>query len=354
MNSSNRSSIRHFAQRITWLNIFGGAVVLVAAALIVGKNWQAGATPDIVNVSYDVTGPLYNALDQQFIAQYQKQTGKKLRILVSHGGSSRQARSVISGEQKADVVTLGLALDVNSIADHGLVAADWETRLPNNAIPYTSTIVFVVRKGNPKNIHDWPDLIKNGVSVILPNPATSGNGKLAVLAAWGAVTTRGGSDADATAFLKALLQHVLVFDVGASGAATTFTVANTGDVQLAWENEALREVAADRSDFQVVYPPVSILAQPAVAWVDANLGNGRKADYSRAYLQYLFTGPGQEIIAKAGYRPIDPKFQKEYAGTFPDITLFPVTAVAKDWVDAQTKFFGPDGIVSVVWPAKTN
>ncbi len=354
MSPPNRPSIQRFAQRISWLNLLGGAAVLLAAVLIIGKNWQASATPDIVNVSYDVTAPLYTALDQQFITQYQKQTGKKLRILVSHGGSSRQARSVISGEQKADVVTLGLALDVNSIADRGLIAANWQSRLPNNAIPYTSTIVFVVRKGNPKNIRDWPDLIKNGVSIILPNPATSGNGKLAVLAAWGAVTTRGGSDADATAYLKALLQHVLVFDVGASGAATTFTVANTGDVQLAWENEALQEVEADKADFQIVYPPVSILAQPAVAWVDANLSNSRKAAYSQAYLQYLFTDPAQEIIARSGYRPIDPKVQAEYVGAFPDIKLFPVTAVARDWVDAQTKFFGPDGIVSVVWPAKTN
>ncbi len=354
MNSSNRSVVRRLARNVSWLNLFGAIAVLVAAGLIIGKNWPHNTSQDIVNVSYDATSALYTALDQQFIAQYQKQTGIKLHIIESHGGSSRQARSVISGEQKADVVTLGLVTDVDSLAKHGLIAANWQTRLPNNSIPYTSTIVFVVRKGNPKHIRDWPDLIQNGVSIIMPSPNSSGSGKLSVLAAWGAITTRGGSEADATTYLKALFQHVAVYDVGASGATTTFTVENTGDVQLAWENQALQEVAADKVDFEIVYPPVSILAEPAVAWVDANLANARKAAYSQAYLEYLFTDQAQDIIARSGYRPVDPTIQAKYASTFQNIKLFPVTAIAKDWSDAQVKFFAPDGIVSDILPSKTN
>ena len=238
--------------------------------------------------------------------------------------------------------------DVEALAKRGLIAAGWQARLPNNSVPYTSTVVFVVRKGNPKAIHDWPDLIKGDVAVVTPNPRTSGNGKLSVLAAWGAVTTRGGSAAQALAYLKALFQHVAVFDAGARGAATGFAVEKIGDVHLTWENEALREVAADKDELELVYPPVSIRAEPAVAWVDANLKSQKTATYAKAYLEYLFSDAAQETIAKFGYRPVDPKIAAKYASRFGAVKLFPITAIAKDWDDAREKFFADNGILDTI------
>jgi sulfate/thiosulfate-binding protein len=342
------------AARVPWLNLFAVAAVVIAASLITVKNLKGDTSNEILNVSYDPTRELYAALDAQFIAAYQKQTGIRLQIKQSHGGSSRQARSVISGEQRADVVTLALATDVDALRKRGLIAAGWQTRLPNNSEPYTSTIVFVVHKGNPKNIHDWPDLIKGDVAVVTPNPRTSGNGKLSVLAAWGSVTTRGGSEAQALAYLKALFQHVAVFDAGARGAATSFAIEKIGDVHLTWENEALREVAADKDELEIVYPPVSIRAEPAVAWVDANVKDKKTAAYAKAYLEYLFTDAAQETIAKFGYRPIKPNILAKYAGRLPNIKLFPVTAIAKDWDDAREKFFADNGVIDQISPPKTN
>ncbi len=339
---------------IPWLNIFAIAAVVVAASLITVKNLRGATSNEILNVSYDPTRELYAALDPQFIAQYQKQTGIKLRIQQSHGGSSRQAKSVIDGSQKADVVTLALPTDVDSLRKHGLIAAGWQARLPNNSVPYTSTIVFVVHKGNPKAIHDWPDLIKGNVAIVTPNPRSSGNGKLSVLAAWGSVTTRGGSDAQALAYLKALFQHVAVFDPGARGAATSFAIEKIGDVHLTWENEALREVAADKDEFEIIYPPVSIRAEPAVAWVDANVKGKKTAAYAKAYLEYLFTDAAQETFAKFGYRPIKPDILAKYASRLPDIKLFPITAIAKDWDDAREKFFADNGVIDLIAPPKTN
>ncbi len=224
-------------------------------------------------------------------------------IKQSHGGSSRQARSVINGEQAADVVTLGLPSDVDSLRKRGLIPADWAARLPNHSQPYSSTIVFVVRKGNPKKIADWPDLIKPEVAIITPDPKSSGNGKLSALAAWGAVVSRGGSEAEAKAYLKAFYAHVPVLDSGARGAATSFAVEKLGDVHLTWENEALREVAAATGELELIYPPVSIRAEPTVAWVDANIANKKIAPVAKAYLAFLFTDAAQETMAKLGYRP---------------------------------------------------
>ncbi|QAY94694.1 sulfate transporter subunit [Methylovirgula ligni] len=340
--------------RIPWLNIFAIAAVVVAGSLITVKNLHGDPSNTILNVSYDPTRELYAALDPQFIAEYKKQTGVKLEIKQSHGGSSRQARNVIDGSEKADVVTLALPTDVDALRKRGLIAPGWQSRLPNNSVPYTSTIVFVVHKGNPKNIHDWPDLVKGDVAIVTPNPRTSGNGKLSVLAAWGSVTTRGGSDAQALAFLKALFQHVAVFDTGARGAATSFTIEKIGDVHLTWENEALREVAADKDEFEIVYPPVSIRAEPAVAWVDANLKDKKTAAFARAYLEYLFTDAAQETAAKFGYRPIKPEILARHADLLPNIKLFPITAIAKDWDDAREKFFADNGIVDTIAPPKTN
>ena len=337
-----------------WLNLFALAAVFVAASLITVRNLHGDTSNAILNVSYDPTRELYAALDTQFVAQYQKQTGIKLQIKQSHGGSSRQARSVIDGSQRADVVTMALPTDVDVLRKRGLIAANWQARLPNNSVPYTSTIVFVVHKGNPKNVHDWPDLVKGDVSIVTPDPRTSGNGKLSVLAAWGSVTTRGGSDAQAIAYLKALFQHVAVFDAGARGAATSFAIEKIGDVHLTWENEALREVAAAKDEFEIVYPPVSIRAEPAVAWVDANVKGKKSATYAKAYLEFLFTDAAQETIAKFGYRPIKPEILAKHADLLPNVKLFPITAIAKDWDDAREKFFADNGIIDTIAPAKTN
>jgi sulfate/thiosulfate-binding protein len=330
--------------RVNWLNVVGVVAIVVAASLITVGNLPDNTPNQILNVSYDPTREVYAALDKAFVAQYRQQTGVQLDIKQSNGGSGRQTRSVIDGTEKADVVSLALVSDVDALRKRGLIAPDWQTRLPNNSVPYTSTIVFVVRKGNPKAIHDWPDLIKKDVAVVTPDPRTSGNGQLSVLAAWGSVTTRGGSDAQARDYVKSLVRHVAVFDAGARGSATSFAVQKIGDVHLTWENEALREVAADRDELEIVYPPVSIRAEPAVAWVDANLTEAKTAAYAKAYLEYLFTDPAQEVLAQFGYRPIKPAILAKYADRLPAINLFPVTAIAKDWDDARQKFFADDGI----------
>jgi sulfate/thiosulfate transport system substrate-binding protein len=341
-------------RRLPWLNVLGIVAIFLAATLIVTRNLASETPHQILNVSYDPTRELYAALNPQFIAQYEKQTGVKLEIKQSNGGSSRQAASVVDGSQRADVVTLALSADVDALRKRGLIAPDWQKRLPNNSAPYTSTIVFVVRKSNPKAIHDWPDLIKDDVAVVTPNPRTSGNGKLSVLSAWGAVTTRGGSEADALAYLKALYGHVAVFDVGARGSATSFAVNKIGDVHLTWENEALREVAADPDELELVYPPVSIRAEPAVAWVDANVKDESTAAQAKAYLEYLFTDAAQETIAKFGYRPFKPEILAKHADRLPNIQLFPITAIARDWDDAREKFFADNGVIDRIAPAKTN
>ncbi|WP_068181054.1 sulfate ABC transporter substrate-binding protein [Mycobacterium sp. UM_CSW] len=334
--------------RIGWLNVVGVVALVLAATAIVVKNAPGAGTNQILNVSYDPTRELYAAIDKAFIPQYRVHTGISLDIKESHGGSGRQLRSVLDGSQKASVVSLALISDVETLSKRGLVAPDWQRRLPHNSVPYTSTIVFVVRKGNPKAIHDWPDLIKGDVSVVTPNPRSSGNGQLSVLAAWGSVTTRGGSHAQATDYVRSLLRHVAVSDAGARGAGDSFTLAKIGDVQLTWENEALREVAANKDELQLVYPPVSILAEPAVAWVDANVTDPKTATYAKAYLDYLFTDAAQEQVAQYGYRPFKPEILAKHADRLPPLALFPITAIAKDWSDAREQFFGINGILDTI------
>ncbi len=355
MRDKTRSSLGpdRSVQRYPWLNIFAIAAVILAAALIGVHDPRSDVSNEILNVSYDPTRELYAALDDDFAAQYQKQTGVRLRIRRSHGGSSRQARSVIDGTQRADVVTLALVTDVDALRKRGLIAEGWRDRLPKHSGPYTSTIVFVVRKGNPKNVHDWPDLVRGDVAVVTPDPRTSGNGKLSILAAWGAVMTSGGSETDALAYLKALHDHVAVFDAGARGAANSFTTSKIGDVHLTWENEATREVAASRDELEIVYPHASIRAEPAVAWVDANV-TAETAPLAKAYLEYLFTDAAQETIARSGYRPVAPEILARHHDRFPDIRLFPITAIARDWDDAQEKFFADNGVLDRIAPAKTN
>jgi sulfate transport system substrate-binding protein len=338
------------AKRRLWRLISLAAVagVVLAAVLIVSKNAVPEDGDRLLNVSYDPTRELYAALNPLFVAHYAERTGRHLTIVQSHGGSSRQARAVGGGELAADVVTLGLPSDVDSLRRRGLVADDWENRLPNHAQPYSSTIVFVVRQDNPRQIHDWPDLLRDGVEIVTPDPRSSGNGKLSALSAWGAVVSRGGGEAEARSFLQRFYAHVPVLDEGARASAMTFAVQEIGDVHLTWENEALREVAASGGKLQLVYPPVSILAEPSVAWVDANVARDGTALAARAYLQFLFSEEAQEAMARLGYRPSRPEAAQAAGVRFPPITLFPVTVVARDWRDADQKFFGEDGIITMI------
>jgi sulfate transport system substrate-binding protein len=329
--------------RTAWLNAGALAAVTLAVVLVAAKNVSGNASSELVNVSYDPTRELFQDLNPHFVEQYFKETGKRLTITQSHGGSTRQAQSVIDGAP-ADVVTLALPSDVDALRKRGLVAADWDQRLPNSSQPYISTIVFVVRKGNPRGIKDWPDLIHRDVSIITPNPRTSGNGKLSLLAAWGSVIDRGGNDEKALDYLKQLYRHVAVLDTAARDATNTFTQEKVGDVQLTWENEALLEAAEYKGDVEIVYPPVSIRAEPSVAWVDANVASHKMQAYAKAYLEYLYTDQAQEIIARHGYRPINPDVLKNHAAQFPLLELFPVTLFAKNWEEAQQRFFAEGGI----------
>jgi sulfate/thiosulfate transport system substrate-binding protein len=334
--------------RLPWLSVLGVVAILVAGVLITVRNLPDRTPNQLLNVSYDPTREVYASLDKDYVAQYHERTGATIDVKQSHGGSGRQARNVIDGSEKANVVSLALISDVDALRKRGLIAADWQTRLPNNSIPYTSTIVFVVRKGNAKGIHDWPDLVKDGVSVVTPDPRTSGNGQLSFLAGWGSVTTRGGTPAQALDYLKSLYRHVVVFDAGARSSAASFAIQQLGDVHLTWENEALREVADSKGELEVVYPPVSIKAEPAVAWVDANDKDPKVAANAKAYLQYLFTDAAQEKFAQFGYRPVNAAILAKHADRLPNLALFPVTAIAKDWPDARARFFGDNGIYDVV------
>ena len=311
----------------------------------------AHAATELLNVSYDPTRELYRALNAAFAAQYAKNGGGEVSIKQSHGGSGTQARAVIDGLD-ADVVTLAMWPDTNAIAKAGLLAKDWDTRLPNKSLPYTSTIVFVVRKGNPKGIKDWPDIIKPGVEIVTPNPKTSGNGKLSLLAAWGAVTQRGGSEADALAFVKKMYEQTPVLDLGARAATTTFVQKKVGDVHLAWENEAHLEVEEAKGAVELVYPPISFFAEPHIAWVDANVKKKGTEAAAKAYLEFLYTPEAQEIIAKNFYRPSNPEILAKYRSTFPDMKLFDVTAVAKNWDDAYAKYFGDGALFDSFYKPK--
>ena len=228
----------------------------------------------------------------------------------------------------------------------------WEKNLPNDSLPYTSTIVFVVRKGNPKGIKDWPDIVKDGVEIVTPNPKTSGNGKLSFLAAWGYIVTNGGSDADALKFVKKMYEQVPVLDLGARAATTTFVQKNIGDVHLAWENEAQLEVEEAKGEVEIVYPSTSFLAEPHVAVVTKNAERKGTLDAAKAYLEFLYTPEGQEIIAKNHYRPSDPQVLAKYKSAFPDIKFFKIDAVAKNWDDATAKYFGDGALFDSFYKPK--
>jgi sulfate/thiosulfate transport system substrate-binding protein len=334
-----------------WLNLFALSLAAAGIGLVGFKNYDGDKKGQILNVSYDPTREVYHELNSRFIAKYENEAGHRISIEQSHGGSSRQARRVAEG-LPADVVTLALPSDIEGLSKRGLVAPDWRKRFPHDSQPYFSTIVFVVRKNNPKQIKDWPDLIGPDITIVTPDPRTSGNGKLSLLAAWGSVIRRGGNQEEARDFITKLYQHVPILGQGARDSTTTFALAKEGDVHLTWENEALREVAESKGELQIVYPSVSILAEPSVTWVDINVAKHKSELPAKAYLTYLFTDPAQEIFAKAGYRPINQAILKKHHDLLPDIELFPITLVAKDWSEAQDKFFGENGIFDLIHPAQ--
>lgn len=326
--------------------------VVAAVALVYFGNIDDDRSIQLLNVSYDPTRELFQELNQQFVSKYQRETGQKVTIKQSHGGSSRQAQAVIEG-LAADVVSLALPSDIELLRRNGLIGNGWSDRLPNHSQPFTSMIVFVVRKGNPKEIKDWPDLVRPDVSVITPNPKTSGNGKLSLLAAWGSIIYRGGSEAQARDYLKRLYQNVSVLGTGARDSTITFTQDKIGDVHLTWENEAQLEIQDSSGELDIVYPPVTIRAEPSVAWVDKNVKRRKTEGYAKAYLEFLFSRSAQETIARYGYRPVDPEVHPEYAARLPDVQLFPITLIAKDWEDAQQKFFADSGVFDLIYTPRS-
>src|SRR4029453_2971986 len=306
------------------------SALAAGAALILGTLTASAVLADttLLNVSYDPTRELYKAVNQHFIKAYKEKTGANISIEQSHGGSGKQARAVIDGLQ-ADVVTLALQGDIDQIAKAGKIKADWQKRLPDNSAPYTSTIVFLVRKGNPKNIKDWDDIARSGLSVITPNPKTSGGARWNYLAAWGyALKKFGGDQAKAKDFVARIYKNVPVLDSGARGSTTTFVERGIGDVLLAWENEALlavKELGPDK--FQIVVPSLSILAEPPVTVVDKVVDKRGTGKGAGASLQYLYSPEGQDIAGKHFYRPRDPTAATKYAKQFVDVKLFTIDEV---------------------------
>ncbi len=303
---------------------------------------------ELLNVSYDPTRELWKQINAEFIPTWKKKTDQDITINMAHAGSGAQARAVIDGLE-ADVVSLAMWGDTNAIHKAGLIKENWSDRLPNGSLPYSSTVVFVVRKGNPKAIKDWPDLVKEDVSIITPNPKTSANGKLSFLAAYGSVVLRGGSEADAKEYLKNLYSKVEVLDTGARGATTTFAQKGIGDVHLTWENEAHLEVAQADGELELVYPKISIRAEPRVAVVDSVVDRRGTREVAQAYLEFLYTKEAQEIIAKNFYRPYMPEVLEANSSKFPAIELFSIKKIAKDWEDADARFFAEGTLFDQVY-----
>jgi sulfate transport system substrate-binding protein len=324
---------------------------LVALALLLILSIQGLGQVSLLNVSYDPTRELYQDFNQAFAKYWKAKTGQTVTVEQSHGGSSKQARAVIDGLQ-ADVVTLALAYDIDAISQNaGLLPADWQKRLPQNSTPYTSTIVFLVRKGNPKHVKDWDDLVKPGISVITPNPKTSGGARWNYLAAWAyALKQPGGNEVRARDFVSRLYKNVPVLDSGARGSTTTFVQREIGDVLIAWENEAflsLKELGPDK--VEIVVPPQSILAEPPVAIVDKVVDKKGTRSVAQAYLEYLYTPEGQAIAAKNYYRPRLESVVKKYASTFPKITLVTIDDVFGGWQKAQKTHFADGGVFDQIY-----
>jgi sulfate/thiosulfate-binding protein len=327
---------------------------IVLAALAAGTAFAMAKDVTLLNVSYDPTRELYQEYNVAFAKYWKGKTGDTVTVKASHGGSGKQARSVIDGLE-ADVVTLALAYDIDAIANEAkLLSTDWQKRLKLNSSPYTSTYIFLVRKGNPKGIKNWDDLAKPGVGVITANPKTSGGARWGYLAAYGfALQQPGGNDAKARDFVQKVFANVPVLDSGARGSTVTFAERGVGDVLLAWENEAhlaLKEFGLEK--FDIVYPPVSILAEPPVTVVDKVVDKRGTRDVATAYLEYLYSDVGQDIAGKNFYRPTDPKAQARYAKQFPAIKLFTIDKVFGGWTTAQKTHFGDGGVFDQIYKAK--
>jgi sulfate/thiosulfate-binding protein len=329
--------------------VFLFATILLAAAALVKGAFAAEVT--LLNVSYDPTRELYQEYNAAFAKHWKERTGDSVTIRQSHGGSSKQARSVIDGLE-ADVVTLALAYDIDAIADHAkLLPPGWQSRLPENSAPYTSTITFLVRKGNPKGIRDWDDLVKPGIAVITPNPKTSGAARWNYLAAWGyALKKSGGDEGRAKEFVSRLFKNVPVLDSGARGSTTTFIERGIGDVLINWENEILlagREIGKDR--FDVVVPSISILAEPAVSLVDRVVDKHGTRAVAEGYLEYLYSEEGQTIAARHYYRPRSTAVASKFAGQFPHLTLFTLKEIVGDWRNANSVHFADGGLFDQIY-----
>lgn len=318
---------------------------LAATVLFAWAGPAAHAETTLLNVSYDPTRELYQDFNTAFVRYWKAHTGEAVTIKQSHGGSGKQARAVIDGLD-ADVVTLALAYDIDAIAERGLIDRAWQKRLPHNSSPYTSTIVFLVRKGNPKQIRDWDDLVKAGVSVITPNPKTSGGARWNYLAAWGYALKKFGNDeAKARDFVARLYRNVTVLDSGARGSTTTFAERGIGDVLIAWENEAflaVRELGSEK--FEIVAPSISILAEPPVTVVDKVVDKRGTRKVAEAYLEYLYSSEGQDIAGRHHYRPRDPKAAAKYAKQFAPVKLFTIDEVFGGWQKAQKTHFADGGV----------
>jgi sulfate/thiosulfate transport system substrate-binding protein len=328
----------------------GIAGALLTASLA-GAPASAQTAKTLLNVSYDPTRELYADFNTAFSAYWKEKTGESVTVKQSHGGSGKQARSVIDGLE-ADVVTLALAYDIDAVAKAGKLPEDWQAKLPLNSSPYTSTIVFLVRKGNPKGIKDWNDIAKPGISVITPNPKTSGGARWNYLAAWGyALKQPGGDEAKAKELVAAIFKNVAVLDTGARGSTTTFAQRGQGDVLLAWENEAylsLNEFGADK--FDVVYPSISVLAEPPVAIVDEFAKKHGTTELAKAYLEYLYSDKGQQIAAKHFYRPSKPELvDAKELERFPKLTLFKLDELFGSWKKAQETHFGDNGVFDQIY-----
>lgn len=329
------------ARPVRWL-----ALALLSLAI---PALPALAQTALLNVSYDPTRELYRDINRAFTSAWQAKTGQRVTINMSHAGSGTQARAVLDG-LPADVVTLALAADIDALAKRGLLAQDWQSRLPDNSSPYTSTIVFLVRQGNPKGIHDWPDLLRPGIGVITPNPKTSGGARWNFLAALGyAQRQPDATEQSAEEFMRRLFRQVPVLDTGARGATTSFVQRALGDVLLAWENEAwLARAEFGRDKFEIVYPSISIRAEPPVALVDTVVDRKGTRQLAQAYLDFLYTKEGQEIAAKDYYRPRDQEVAGRYAERYPPVPMFGIENFG-GWTAAQTKYFADGGLFDRIY-----
>lgn len=336
-------------------------VLLTSAALTLGACSQEqgengeGGTVELLNVSYDPTRELYEAINPLFAENWREQTGQTVRINMSHGGAGKQARAIIDGLE-GDVATLALAYDIDAIAEQtDALSEGWQSRLPNNSSPYTSTIVFLVREGNPKNIEDWDDLVRPGVQVITPNPKTSGGARWNFLAAWAYGREAYGSEEAAEDFVRRIFLNVPVLDSGARGSTTTFTERQIGDVLLAWENEAflaLQELGED--SFDIVVPSISILAEPPVTVLDGNAARHGTTEVAQAYLEFLYTPEAQDIIGRYFYRPTGEAARAKYASVFPDVNLVTIDEDFGGWQAAQKRFFNDGGVFDRIYSENRN